>query len=198
MSSSIKNKPRKDSRCTKFVRRAYPPFSALFVCVTCLVFYVLPADHPLNYATGMMTLSYPAIKKDGTTLYGKGVHDIPVVAFLMVCLFCARYLITEYLFRPLAHVMGTQRKKKGSFLDMGWQTVWYTASWLASAYFVSTETNFDFTNMWKGQNNPNIEDSPQHIFITWEFKLYYLAEIAFWLSMIFTTVLEKWRRDFPE
>ena len=198
-STLVKKAPRKkDSVCLKITRRLYPPFSAMFVLLTCAVYRFLPQDHPWNYSTHMMRLSYPVTKKDGTVLYGKGVDDVPVVVFLVLCMFCCRYLVTEYVFAPLAHLMGTQKKKKGSFLDMGWQFVWYTASWLASAYFVSTETGFVFDNMWKGQNNPNLEDTPQHLYISWSFKLYYLAELAFWLSMIFTTVLEKWRKDFPE
>jgi hypothetical protein len=157
--TKILNKPRKGSKCLKVVRRLYPPMSAIFVCSMCLMYRFLPKDHELNYATNMMRLSYEKTKQDGTVLYGKGIKDVPVVVFLVFCMFCCRYLITEYIFSPLSRLLGTQKKKKGSFLDMGWQFVWYTASWLASAYFVSTETQFEFDNMWKGQNNLNIEDT---------------------------------------
>ena len=120
-STLVKKTPRKkDSVCLKITRRLYPPFSAMFVLLTCAVYRFLPQDHPWNYSTHMMTLSYPMTKKDGTVLYGKGVDDVPVVVFLVLCMFCCRYLVTEYVFAPLAHLMGTQKKKKGSFLDMGW------------------------------------------------------------------------------
>ena len=195
--SRVINKPRKEMWITKIVRKAYPPFSAVFVLLTLLLFNVLPSGHPLNYAEDMLTLAYPVTKNDGTVLYGKGSKDIQLIIFLVLCMFCGRYLITEFIFSPLAKVLGTQKKKVQSFQDMGWQLIWYTGSWVASGWFVYTQTNFDINNMFKGQNGKSVETNP-HLALSWDFKLYYMAEIAFWLSMILTTVLEKWRKDFIE
>ena len=195
--STIINKPKKESFVAKIVRRVYPPLSALFVITTLLLFRFLPSDHALNYSSSFVTLPYPLLKKDGTVVYGKGTKDCSVIFFLVISIFCARYLITECICAPLAKLMGAQKKKKGSFLDMGWQFIWYTCSFIASAWFVYKQTNFEIDNMWKGQNGKSIETNP-HLALSYNFKLFYLTEIAFWLSMIFTTVLEKWRKDFPE
>jgi hypothetical protein len=180
------------------IRRFYPPVAAIFVVGTLLVDKCFAPSHPLNFATAMLTLPYQVTKTDGTVLYGKGDDDLRVVAFLLATIFCARFLVTECIVAPIGTLLGSvSRKKWASFLDMGWQFCWYTYSFSASAWFVHTETQFDIANIWRGQNGPTVDTNP-HLALSWGFKIYYLAELAFWLSMVFTTLLEKRRKDFGE
>jgi acyl-CoA-dependent ceramide synthase len=195
--TKVVKKSRKERWIIKLVRKVYPPLSAIFVLLTLLVFNFLPGGHPLNFAEDMLTLAYPVTKNDGTVLYGKGSKDINLIIFLVLCIFCGRYIVTEFIFRPLAKALGTKKKKVLSFMDMGWQLIWYTGSWVASGWFVYTQTNFDINNMFREQNGMSVETNP-HLALSWDFKMYYMAEIAFWLSMILTTVLEKWRKDMVE
>ena len=125
----------------------------------------------------------------------KSVDDAYLVGMMILSLFFARFLITRGIFAPLSHTLDVSKSKRASFVEMGWQFVWYTLSWLASMYFVATEIEFDVDRSWVGQNMPPAVNP--HISLSLPFKLFYLAEIAFWVSMIISTPLAPRQKDFP-
>ena len=139
----------------------------------------------------MTTLSAPV----GDGRYAKTMDDAYLVGMMILCLFFARYILTNFIFLPMSTVLSIREKKRDSFLEMGWQFVWYTLSWLASMYFVAKEIEFDVDRCWTGQNT-GLDNNP-HTLVTKEFKIFYLMEIAFWTSMIISTPLAPRQKDFP-
>lgn len=151
----------------------------------------LGVDAPGGFVRKMTALQ----ARVGDGVHGKTVDDVYVVVFMILSLFFARWLLTTCVFAPIANALSVARKKRDSFLEMGWQCVWYTMSFLASMYFVANEVGFDIDKCWIGQNSPPAENP--HVFVSAEFKAFYLLEIAFWVSMIISTPLAPRQKDFP-
>ena len=167
----------------------YPMYAGAIVVAVC-------AARALGLAFGGVVRKMTMLQAHvGGGVHGKTLDDAYTVAFMILSLFFARMILTACLFGPLADALSVARKKRDSFLEMGWQCVWYTLSFHASMYFVAKEVGFDVDRCWVGQNAPHAENP--HVFVSAEFKAFYLLEIAFWVSMIISTPLAPRQKDFP-
>lgn len=146
---------------------------------------------PLHQMAVKATRLSHAVEVDGETRYTRGEDDVYLVVFLIVLLTFLRGVAQSIVFRPLARLMGVKGAgDTHKYCEMGWQFVWYTTAWVSGWTLANAEWDiWDLRALWQGY---------PHDKLTPGMKLYYLAQLAFWLHMIFVTVLEKWRKDFVE
>ncbi len=67
--------------------------------------------------------------------------------------------------------------------------IYYSISWTCGGYLVTTAPFFPFNTQWIWDNYP-------HIQLPLEEKAFYLCQMAFWIHMVFVTIVEEHRKDY--
>jgi acyl-CoA-dependent ceramide synthase len=114
--------------------------------------------------------------------------DIPAALVVL------RKLAMECVFGPLAEQLGVKGSGEGDslkFRQQGWVLVYYSVAFTwGLAEIWNSPYWMDVGALWEGY--------PHTRSMTASFKLYFVCQIAFWLQMVFVTLVEPWReRDSP-
>jgi len=147
---------------------------------------------------------------DGDTLYRTGADDMYFVAFCTALLLFVRSVLRKLVFLPtgrgvcsnyrvsvLPHCSLTNAScartaigvvdpaETRKFAEQAWQIMYYGTAWCSGAYILTHTPGWDWANMESYRIGYPHRDL---LMIT---KLYYLLQLAFWLSQIVVTLIEK-------
>lgn len=136
------------------------------------------------------------IEIDGKVLYAKSWHDLATVGVLASALLALRYFLSNTLFRILARGMGIRNSFSQPQIEhkcqvgeisgnerqeQAWMVLYYTFSFSAGITMVRKYIGFTLNNVWL--------EYPQ-IYYPWDFKLFYLVQCAFYVSLIVIVLIE--------
>lgn len=132
------------------------------------------------------TLSNPQGTNPET--YSAGVEDAYFIAFMVLFLTALRAFVNNLIFGHMARAFDVSAKLTPKFMEQGWTASYYTWAFCTGLYIMTTEWGFSTDDYWT---------SYPHIMHTGIMKAYYLVQLSFWIHMIFVTIVEPWRADFP-
>ena len=127
-------------------------------------------------------------------LYARGADDLLFVLGWTVILTGLRFIVQSVLLKPLARACGrTKRMTVHKFAENGWQVIYYACAF-CTGLSIQFGTDWWFfgepdwnENLWRGYGGEVLHRPVV--------KAYYLIQLAFWVSMIFVTLVEPWRSD---
>ena len=168
------------------LKKLLVPVSFAFCGGVLLASQYAPSDEYRAFARKFFTLQYA----QGTTpeTYGRGPLDALFVLFSVFALTAGRALLSELVFRPMAHAVGVRLKEVGKFVEQGWQVMYYAGAFSVGFYFMN-KWEFDMRAFFLEHPAPPCEAL---------LKTFYLVQLSFWLHMIPVTLVEPWRADFVE
>lgn len=87
----------------------------------------LSDDNPF---TRLFVISHPLPKQIGETrtYYGKGIRDVPFLAFYIIVFSFIRQSHTEYVIKPYARWLGLKGGKAQRFVDQGYAVSYWGSS----------------------------------------------------------------------
>jgi len=206
-----KDKPRPTNPTIKFFQEHLGP-----ICLAISGAVLLGGVYPSRFQKQFLflcTLAYARESKEGelssdgnavpagTMLYSSGMDDAYFVGFMVLVLTAVRWLTHVHMLKPLARGCGVPDEPNGDdevhkFAESGWQLIYYAAAW-------GTGCSIQYNSSWWFGVFGGREDWGEELWRgypqnqhTSAMKLYYLLQLAFWLHMIFITVIEKHRSDF--
>lgn len=156
-------------------------------CAGTLATRLLLGDAAPSWALKATSIQYSA---EATGTFAAGLDDAYGVAFMAALLTVLRKFFMEMVLGPLAQLGGV---KSGSdsikFKQQGWVLVYYSSAFawglseiLGSSYWLDTAA------LWRGY--------PHTASMTASFKMYFISQLAFWIHMVFVTLVEPWQKDF--
>ena len=139
------------------------------------------------WALKATSIQYAAEAK-GT--FAAGLDDVYCVAFTAALLTVLRKLFMEMILAPLAQSAGVKPgNDRIKFKQQGWVFLYYgTAFTWGLSEIVGSNYWFDTASLWRGY--------PHTASMTGSFKMYFISQIAFWIHMVFVTLVEPWQKDF--
>ncbi|RPB24351.1 longevity assurance proteins LAG1/LAC1 [Terfezia boudieri ATCC MYA-4762] len=149
-------------------------------------YFVLPSTpNSPSIADKLIWLQY---KNPATGGYLKGPADFYHVFYWIVVFTFLRDAAMRYIFMPYAQYGGVKTYKGlVRFAEQAWLMVYYTVFWVLGMYLNHRGPHWmNFREMWTDW--PVFET-------TGLFKVYYLAQLAFWLQQIFVLHIEDRRKD---
>ncbi|KAL7749249.1 Sphingosine N-acyltransferase lag1 [Sorochytrium milnesiophthora] len=156
----------------------------LFLCSVALIAAVAFPD---SVFAKMPFLSY---KLPDQNLYYHGWDDLYFVSFYMVFLIFLRAFTMNYVLKPLSLILGAKKSTQERFAEQAWCVIYYTTTVTVglslaynSPYWLSTK------HFWI--------DYP-HLYLSFQFKLYYLLQLSFCINQIYVLHIEKPRKDYWE
>jgi len=182
-------KKRKDGSLLGNLARAYQGHVSVFFVGAVMACRMLPGEgfrELREVATKMTSLSYPVAGSPGH--YSNGKDDLYLVAFLAIFFVFLRIVLKTMVFDAIAKLGPCDTEK---FTMQGWQFIYYLSAWVYGFYlYYNCEYWLDMPKMWLNY--------PQNTNMTADFKLYYICQCAFWVQMVFVTLIEKWQKDFVQ
>ncbi|ORX54088.1 longevity assurance proteins LAG1/LAC1 [Hesseltinella vesiculosa] len=137
----------------------------------------------LPWAEKCLFLSY----RLGPNAYTKGYNDIYFIAFWVVAFTFLRAAIMNYVYHPLARLVGVEASKRQRLAEQGFAFTYCTIFWTWGMYIMYNSPYwFNTSYYWI--------DYP-HIFLSTNVKSYYLMQTAFWFQQVYTIHAEKRRKD---
>lgn len=141
----------------------------------------------INITSKFMHLQYGSDVK-GTTVYDIGKDDSYVVIHGIVAFTFLRSFLMKYIFAPFSSYMFKMGSKaKTRYAEQSWAFLYPTASFFYGMYL------YYHSSYWG--NLDNVYMGWPHNKMSFEFKLYYLLQIAFWIQLIFVLNVEERRKD---
>lgn len=148
-------------------------------------------DNPssLGYVWAAKATNIQYKNVDGT--FSSGSDDMYSCLLCSALLCVARKIAIGCFFSPIATLMGI--RKAGDFTkftQQGWVLVYYvTAFCWGLKEIISSSYWLNLSALWHGY--------PHTAAMTLTFKCYFICQAAFWIHMVFVTLIEPWQKDFP-
>eukprot|EP01043_Picozoa_sp_COSAG02_P058924 COSAG02_NODE_7417_length_3024_cov_7.548511_1_plen_190_part_10 len=122
--------------------------------------------------------------------FAAGQDDAFAVAFMAALLTVLRKFFMELVLSPLAQLGGVKPgADRIKFKQQGWVLVYYTTAFTwGLSEIVGSSYWFDTAALWRGY--------PHTAAMNVSFKMYFISQIAFWIHMVFVTLVEPWQKDF--
>jgi acyl-CoA-dependent ceramide synthase len=147
--------------------------------------FLLGAAAPA-WAVMATSIQYPIA--EGT--FAAGLDDGYAVAFVAASLTVLRKFFMEVVLAPLAAAGGVKPGgDRIKFKQQGWVLAYYSTAFMwglseimGSSYWMDTAA------LWRGY--------PHTASMSPSFKLYFVCQLAFWIHMVFVTLVEPWQKDF--
>ncbi|KAF2673017.1 putative longevity-assurance protein [Microthyrium microscopicum] len=120
--------------------------------------------------------------------YGRGWDDVYFITLWAVIFTGLRAMVIDYILKPFARWGGIESKKlRTRFAEQAWAVIYYTASWSLGMYIMYNSSYW--LNTWEMWTHwPTWQIAPL-------FKLYYLAQIGYWIHMLAVIFIEERRKD---
>lgn len=185
------------------IARWYHPHACAAVVVSVLLAAYLPNRRWQDLAQAALWLSYGVMGEDGSTLYGTGWRDVVFVTFHVFSLTLLRALLAALVFGPIARhfrvaipdvskfKVGAKfctragmlaRTDAGAAQENMWAFLYYTVAWTTGLLvWMQSPAWKNLEAVWVGY---------PHLYVPALAKLYYLLQLAFWIHMVFVTVIE--------
>ncbi|KAJ2716704.1 Sphingosine N-acyltransferase lag1 [Coemansia spiralis] len=167
------------------------------LALSLIVLAIVHGSHLLGYTWPATWLSLqhqvrPADSPQGAR-YVRGLCDVPFVAIWIFQIVAARSIMLRYVLPLIPRFCGiTSRRSERRFSETGWFLSYILTSmtigirlWMASPYYMNMRNLY--------ANYP--ED---HMLMPYDLKWYYLVQMAFWTSNIYTIFVEERRKDHLE
>jgi acyl-CoA-dependent ceramide synthase len=156
-------------------------------CASTLAARVLLGDAAPPWALKATRIQY-STGNIGT--FAAGLDDAYAVVFVAALLTVLRKVCMEVVLAPLAQLggvkLGTDTIK---FKQQGWVLAYYSTAFAwGLSEIVGASYWFDTAALWRGY--------PHTAAMTASFKMYFISQIAFWIHMVFVTLVEPWQKDF--
>lgn len=164
----------------------------LGLCVNAMLVVLLSYllfDDLRNMTGGFFMLSYPL---EG--VYGIGPHDLKLVFGFMTLFTAARVAVMDYVLKPLAvELQILKPKTQTRFAEQSYMIVYYTVFWSWGLKIFIDHTPAETSridtlliSLWTGFPQLRLQAT---------LKLYYLAQLGFWLQQVAVLHLESRRKD---
>ncbi|PGH27087.1 hypothetical protein AJ80_01274 [Polytolypa hystricis UAMH7299] len=136
------------------------------------------------YTTPFLELPYYQPEKG---VYFQGYDDVYFVMTSVVAFTAVRAITMDWIFQPIAHQWGLNRKGCIRFAEQGWQLVYYGGFWSYGMYlWYNSKYWFNFWEIWTDWPTRDISGV---------FKWYLLMQLSFWLQQIVMVNVEERRKD---
>ncbi|KAI8447293.1 TLC domain-containing protein [Phakopsora pachyrhizi] len=125
--------------------------------------------------------------------YGKGLKDLPFLAFYVIVFSFLRQAVIEYFVKPYATWLGLRGTKLQRFVDQGYAIFYWGSSTIIGLVVMSGQPTWWYKTheFWRGYPHYRMKSS---------LKTYYLLQLSYWLQqmLVLSLRLEKPRSDFTE
>ncbi|ORZ29747.1 TLC domain-domain-containing protein [Catenaria anguillulae PL171] len=156
-------------------------------CLSALLSPTLPALLPLAH----LVMPYRhATSPSASGLYAKGPADLAFILGGVLFWTLARALTIDYLLKPLGKRLGCRRSLIDRFGEQGWLVIYYSLSFSIGLSFARAAP------YWR--NTMHFWTNYPHAHLAGDFKVYYLAQLAFWIQQLLVIHIEKPRKDYVQ
>ncbi|BFZ57700.1 sphingosine N-acyltransferase lag1 [Savitreella phatthalungensis] len=174
-----------------YYAREHTWFGPLCVILAALFLYGLQPTQE-NPVSRFLFVSYP-IRGSTPQVYGKGYWDLAFVGFYVVVFTFTREFCMQFILAPVARFYGLRKGKVQRFMEQGYTIMYFSCSASFGIWVMSR------TSMWYFNTRQFYADYPHQLHEA-DFKVYYLAQFAYWLQqfIVLALQLEKPRKDYHE
>lgn len=120
------------------------------------------------------------------TFYTPGIRDLPTVFFYFLIAIVVHAIIQEYVLDKINRKLHLSKAKHNKFDESGQLFSFYLVSMMAAGDLIFREQLFNISMLWEGY---------PHNGMTFAFKFFFIAQIAYWLHVFPELYFQKVKKE---
>jgi len=120
------------------------------------------------------------------TFYTPGIRDLPTVFFYFLIAIVVHAIIQEYVLDKINRKLHLSKAKHNKFDESGQLFTFYLVSMMAAGDLIFREQLFNISMLWEGY---------PHNGMTFAFKFFFIAQIAYWLHVFPELYFQKVKKE---
>jgi len=120
------------------------------------------------------------------TFYTPGIRDLPTVFFYFLIAIVVHAIIQEYVLDKINKRLHLSKAKHNRFDESGQLASFYIVSMFAAGDLIFREQLFNISSLWEGY---------PHNGMTFAFKFFFIAQIAYWLHVFPELYFQKVKKE---